>query len=204
MEPELRVLTLPQLRYIYDKELKRTFPAAELMPFDTMVHLMELGRYDMEGFFEGSILLGYAIICVDPTHDYALIDYLGIITEFRNSGLGTKLLTQVKVHCGGYLGILAEAEAPAGPIPEDGELITRRLRFYAQCGFARMPYDMSLFGVPYQTLIYPADNVALAQRVLEAHQRLYHSQFSPHCYERYVQLPLGNEPLRPFSPWEEL
>ncbi len=203
MEPELRVLTLPQLRCIYDEELKRTFPAAELMPYETMVHLMELGRYDMEGFFEGSILLGYAIICVDPNHDYALIDYLGIVTQFRNSGLGTKLLAQIKVHCCGYRGILAEAEAPAGPVPEPGELVARRLHFYTQCGFVRLPYDMSLFGVPYQTLIYPADNVTLVQMVLEAHQRLYHNQFNPNSYDRFVQLPLGNEPLRPFSPWEE-
>lgn len=204
MEPELKVLTLPQVREIYDSELVRTFPSAELMPFHTITALMNRGNYDMQGFFIKGKLLGYAMLCVDARHDFALIDYLGIITELRNDGLGTKLLSLVKNHCRSYLGVLAEVEAPAGPVPEDGELVTRRLRFYARGGFIRLPYDMSLFGVPYEALVYPERNVELPGRVLEAHQRLYQNQFSPQCYERYVQLPLGSEPLRPFSPWEEV
>jgi ribosomal protein S18 acetylase RimI-like enzyme len=157
----------------------------------------------MEGFFVDGKLLGYAMLCVDSAHDYALIDYLGVLRELRNSGMGTKLLDLVKAHCSGYRGVLAEVEAPTGRSTMEDTVIMRRLAFYKRAGFVRLPYDMSLFGVRYRTLVYPLSGALPTERALAAHQRLYHGQFSPKCYERYVQLPLGKEPLRPFSPWAE-
>lgn len=203
MEPELRVLTLTQWKDLYDSELVSSFPPAELMPFETMLHLYRRGLYDIQGFFVGDTLLGYAMLCVDDAHDYALIDYLGVLTGLRNSGMGTRLLGLVKKHCGGYRGVLAEVEAPAGHSTAEDTVIMRRLGFYKRAGFVRLPYDMSLFGVRYRTLVYPAGGAFPVSRVLAAHQRLYREQLSLKCYERYVQLPLGNEALRPCSPWAE-
>lgn len=203
MEPELRVLSAAQLLNLYDNELISTFPAAELMPFDTIMHLADRGLYDLEGLYEGDTLLGYALLCVDSARDYALIDYLGVLTGLRSGGMGTRLLELVKKHCSGYRGILAEVEAPAGHSTLEDTVIMRRLGFYKRGGFVRLPYDMSLFGVRYRTLVCPTAAALPATGALEAHQRLYHGQFSQRCYERYVQLPLGNEKLRPFSPWAE-
>ncbi len=203
MEPELRVLTSSQIKCLYETELIPTFPASELMPIETMMHLNDQGLYDMEGFFVGDTLLGYAMLCVDGARDYALIDYLGVLTGLRNSGMGTKLIKLVKRHYSGYRGVLAEVEAPAGHSTAEDTVIMRRLGFYKRAGFVRLPYDMSLFGVRYRTLVYPAGGAIPASRVLAAHQRLYQGQFSQRCYERYVQLPLGSEKLRPYSPWAE-
>lgn len=203
MEPELKVLTRTQIEYLYDSELIRTFPVTELMPFETMMRLTEQGLYDMEGYFEGDTLLGYAMLCVDHTHDYALIDYFGVLTGLRNSGMGSRLMALVKKHCRAYRGVLAEVEAPAGHSTREDTVIMRRLGFYKRAGFVRLPYDMSLFGIRYRTLVYPAAGAVPVARVLSAHQRLYQGQFGPNFYERYIQLPLGSEKLMPCSPWAE-
>jgi len=203
MEPELRVLTLPQLRNVYDTELVPTFPAAELMPFATMAGLLEQGRYDVLGFFDDDVLLGYALLCVNGAHDFALIDYLGVASGRRNGGLGAILLKLVETHCDGYRGVLAEVEAPNGLSDEEDALIMRRLGFYERAGFVYLPYDMSLFGVHYRVLAYTSAGTVTEEEALAVHQRFYQTQFSPLNYERYVQLPLGDEPLRPFSPWVE-
>jgi GNAT superfamily N-acetyltransferase len=203
MEPELRPLSLPQLKEIYDTELVRTFPAAELMPFSTMASMFEQGRYDTLGFFDGDTLLGYALLSVDVVHDYALIDYLGVASGRRNGGLGAILLKLVESHCDSYQGVLAEVEALAGRSPEADDLIMHRLGFYERAGFVYLPYDMSLFGVQYRVLVFSATGDYREDKVLRIHQRFYQSLFSPSNYERYVQLPLGEEPLKPCSPWME-
>jgi hypothetical protein len=93
----------------------------------------------------------------------------------------------------------AEVESSRGAIigggyryHETDGFFTKRARLCA------LPYDMSLSAFGTGRWFFRRAELSLCQGT-GAHQRLYREQMSLKCYERYVQLPLGNEALNPVT-----
>ena len=55
---ELRLPTLEQLRTVYDADLLKAFPAAELKPLRNMEELWEVDRYRPWCLFDGDEIVG--------------------------------------------------------------------------------------------------------------------------------------------------
>ena len=79
----------------------------------------------------------------------------------------------------------AEAEEP-GAEAEENALRRRRLAFYRRGGFRDLGYTARIFGVPYAMLVSGQSDQAEAA---EAHRRLYHYEFSPWLYRRFIHIP---------------
>ena len=62
---ELRIPTLEQLRTVYDRDLRASFPAAELKPLRNIEEMWAAGRYRPWCLFDGDDIAGEAFLCWD-------------------------------------------------------------------------------------------------------------------------------------------
>jgi GNAT superfamily N-acetyltransferase len=200
---ELRELTAPELKWLYDQEMRAAFPPQELKPLSSMERMRALGRYQPLGLWEEDRLLAYALMWLAPGVPFVLLDYLGTVAHLRSQGIGSRLLDLLSRHYAGYQGIFGESEAPEAGPPQEEPLRRRRLGFYARNGFRYAGYDCALFGVHYQVLVRGGEGVS-PQTLMEAHRDLYQQQHPSHIFQRYIQIPLlPGEAVRPTADWRE-
>ena len=91
---KLNELSPQQLAQLYRQELTSAFPPEELKPLRSMLSLMEQGRYQALGLYDGEDLVAYALIWLEPGCPFALLDYLGTMAGLRDRGLGSRMLTE--------------------------------------------------------------------------------------------------------------
>lgn len=185
-EFHLERLTRDSLRVIYEEHLVHDFPPAERKPLRAMEKLMDAGRY--EGYAlcgSASKPLAYALLWSDAEGGYVLLDYLALCRDqSHGAGLGTALLSLLKTVCRHSRGVLVEAEAEdQGDDPVQNR---RRMDFYHRAGFSDLGYIANIFGVRYEMLFW---GEGTAEEVMEAHQRLYHYEFNPWLYRKFIKIP---------------
>ena len=132
---KLNELSPQQLAQLYRQELTSAFPPEELKPLRSMLSLMEQGRYQALGLYDGEDLVAYALIWLEPGCPFALLDYLGTMAGLRDRGLGGRMLDLLAEHYAHFRGIFGEAEAPENGDPAGDPLRRRRLAFYQRNGF---------------------------------------------------------------------
>ena len=181
---ELRFPTEQQLEAVYDRELRRAFPASELKPLRAMLRLMERGRYKPYCLFDGEEIAGTAFLWLGHP-GWAVLDYLCVAESHRNGGLGAMILEKLR-ETEPEMMIFGEVEAPEDA--PDPEMARRRLAFYARCGLKTAGYDTEMFGVHYKTLYLPGREVEDAE-LMEQHRYIYESSFTPENFRKYVQIP---------------
>ena len=190
---ELRRLTDRELIPWYEQELTEAFPPNERKPFGDILALMDQGRYEVWGLFEGEALLGYATLWMEPgDKSCILLDYLGVTAARRNGGLGSQIVRMLAERLAGKSLLLIEAERPVeGDDPAENALRRRRLAFYERCGLIPA-YDMATCGMRFTTFLpeRPAD---LAP-VTALHKAIYGPVRTD------VKVPLGPDELPPGPP----
>lgn len=185
---ELKRLTLDDLHLVYTRDLVRDFPPEERKPLSAMEKLYAAGRYDLWGLFQEGELSAYALLWRDPEGNFVLLDYLGVCQgKPRGMGIGTVMVKALMEAYAAASGILVEAEAEDSGLP-DGEASVRRRRldFYRQLGFRELNYIARIFGVRYAMFL---SGERPEGEAMDAHQRLYHYEFTPWLYDRFVQIP---------------
>ena len=120
---ELRLPTLEQLRTVYDADLLKAFPAAELKPLRNMEELWEVDRYRPWCLFDGDEIVGECFLWLGHP-GWALLDYLCVSNARRNGGLGAVLLQKLRERESGTV-IFGESEAPEDA--PDAAMAARRL-----------------------------------------------------------------------------
>lgn len=75
---ELRLLSEPQLRQIYQSYVKADFPPSERRPLSSIRSLRRTGYYDTWGIYETDQLLAYAFVWRTANGRCALPDYLAV------------------------------------------------------------------------------------------------------------------------------
>lgn len=181
---ELRLPSLEQLRTVYDRDLKKSFPAAELKPLRNIEQGWEEGLYLPYCLFDGDNIVGEAFLWLGHP-GWALLDYLCVADGCRNGGIGSVILQKLREREAGTV-IFGESEAPEDA--PDPEMAQRRLGFYARNGLRTAYYDTEMFGVHYKTLYLAAGDVD--EDVLQQeHRYVYESTFSADKYHKYVRIP---------------
>lgn len=194
---EFRPVTGGALRDWYDRELTQAFPPNERKPLPNILALIDQGRYEVWGLFDGDTLLGYATLWMEPADKSCiLLDYLGVTAARRNGGLGSQIVRMLAERLAGKSLLLIEAERPVeGDDPAENALRRRRLAFYERCGLIPA-YDMATCGMRFTTFLpeRPAD---LAP-VMALHKAIYGPVRTD------VKVPLGPDELPPGPPaWME-
>ncbi|WP_419026951.1 GNAT family N-acetyltransferase [Intestinimonas butyriciproducens] len=185
---ECKRLDLDALHLVYREHLTPDFPPAERKPLSAMEKLLSAGRYEPWGLYRGEELMAYALLCRDPEGGFVLLDYLGVCRDKpRGQGIGTVMVAHLMGQYRHVSGILVEAEAEGDDAsPEENGLRARRLAFYRRLGFRELGYVARIFGMRYAMLLY-GDRTG--EEAMEAHQRLYHYEFSPWLYDRFIHIP---------------
>ena len=185
---ECKRLDLDALHLVYREHLTPDFPPAERKPLSAMEKLLSAGRYEPWGLYRGEELMAYALLWRDPEGGFVLLDYLGVCRDKpRGQGIGTVRVAHLMGQYRHVSGILVEAEAEGDDAsPEENGLRARRLAFYRRLGFRELGYVARIFGVRYAMLLY-GDRTG--EEAMEAHQRLYHYEFSPWLYDRFIHIP---------------
>ena len=185
---ECKRLDLDALHLVYREHLTPDFPPAERKPLSAMEKLLSAGRYEPWGLYRGEELMPYALLWRDPEGGFVLLDYLGVCRDKpRGQGIGTVMVAHLMGQYRHVSGILVEAEAEGDDAsPEENGLRARRLAFYRRLGFRELGYVARIFGVRYAMLLY-GDRTG--EEAMEAHQRLYHYEFSPWLYDRFIHIP---------------
>lgn len=185
---ECKRLDLDALHLVYREHLTPDFPPAERKPLSAMEKLLSAGRYEPWGLYRGEELMAYALLWRDPEGGFVLLDYLGVCRDKpRGQGIGTVMVAHLMGQYRHVSGILVEAEAEGDDAsPEENGLRARRLAFYRRLGFRELGYVARIFGVRYAMLLY-GDRTG--EEAMEAHQRLYHYEFSPWLYNRFIHIP---------------
>ena len=185
---ECKRLDLDALHLVYREHMTPDFPPAERKPLSAMEKLLSAGRYEPWGLYRGEELMAYALLWRDPEGGFVLLDYLGVCRDKpRGQGIGTVMVAHLMGQYRHVSGILVEAEAEGDDAsPEENGLRARRLDFYRRLGFRELGYVARIFGVRYAMLLY-GDRTG--EEAMEAHQRLYHYEFSPWLYDRFIHIP---------------
>ena len=168
---ELRPIA--DLEQWYARELTEAFPPNERKPLAEIRALLEAGRYEALGLYDGAALLGFANLWREPAAPgYVLLDYLGVTASRRNGGLGSLILRKLAGQCAGRCGVLTEAEWPD---PDSGApeevLRRRRVGFYVRNGFVPV-YEMAACGVRLQALLL-GEPPARLEELMAVHRAIY-------------------------------
>lgn len=181
---ELKLPTEAQLTEVYKRDLKASFPAAELKPLRAMKAALRRGAYRPWCLFDGDDIVGEAFLwTVVP--GFCLFDYLCVTSTRRNDGLGSAIIEKlVETERGNVL----FGEAEIASYAPDRAMAERRLAFYRRNGAKQAGYDTCAFGVPYHTL-YWADEPVADDKLCAAHEATYRSSFSRLVYKKYIKIP---------------
>ena len=196
---ELRLPTQEQLRLIYNRDLRQSFPPSEMKTLAFIRSTWERGRYRPYCLFDGEEIVGEGFLWLGRP-GWALLDYLCVAEGRRNGGAGALMLDLLRRAEPGTV-ILVESEAPVhAPDPAMAE---RRLGFYARCGLRTAGYDTDVFGAHYKTL-YLSEGPVPDGRLIEENRFIYQDRFPKEKYDRYVRIPRdpAAEPI-PQIPWNE-
>ena len=169
-----RLLSESQLRDMYDRELGRDFPAAELRPCAGAAELVRRGVYRPWGVFApgengAPALCAYLFLAGPAAPDGpVLLDYFGVLPSFRAAGLGGVLLGQLARRENRT--ILIESELPQRA--PDPAMARRRLGFYGRCGALLTPFWDRAFQGWFQVMVLCAPGADTARQQAAAGQDL--------------------------------
>ena len=159
----VKLLSREETVSVYRQLAPLHFPEDELKPVSAIEALFDQNAYLGLGLYlqsdnsgmaeEDHPLLGYALFLTIPKLDTVLLDYYAILEQYRDLGLGSIFLQELKNHFKDYHGIFIETEAPDSATDEEERLLrNRRNAFYYKNGAHRTDIACTLFGVPFNIL----------------------------------------------------
>ncbi len=166
---EFRLMTEREIEAWYYGAFGEAFAENERKPLSDILALIAGGRYELWGLFGGKTMLGYAAIWKKEGVALRLLDYLGVVAERRNGGLGADMLARI-----GAWGVpfVTESELPVeGDSEVENAIRRRRIAFYERNGLLPV-YEMATCGSKWQALVLNAEQYALSD-VMRWHKELY-------------------------------
>ncbi|MDF2854570.1 MAG: hypothetical protein K0Q87_421 [Neobacillus sp.] len=138
--------SLEELKTLYPR-LQADFAADELKDYEHLKMLVTQKNYKfmLAKHKFSSEIIGYAFVYEIAYVNALWLDYIAIVSEFRNGGYGTIFFNKiVEYKPEGNLGLFIEVE-----IPEEAEGATRveqlrRIRFYERLGAKRLSINYEL------------------------------------------------------------
>lgn len=166
---DFRKMTEREIEQWYHGAFAEAFAENERKPLADIFALISEGRYELWGLFEEAEMLGYAAIWKRAGIPLRLLDYLGVVKERRNGGLGASMLSLLREQ---GVPTVTESELPvAGDSEAENAIRLRRIAFYERNGFSPT-YEMATCGLRWQALVLGVEEFALAE-VMRWHKELY-------------------------------
>lgn len=131
------------------------FPEDERKPLELIQLSYEKQYTKIMKVLYKSEMVGFMVLNRVKEKGYAVLDYLAILPQYRNSKFGTKalqiLLEQEKENSGIFIEI---EKVGLGKDTEENLLREKRKQFYEKVGFKKLNFDLFLFDVIYTPYLF--------------------------------------------------
>ncbi len=179
--PDIRQLTLEELRQIYRTYMREDFPLMELRPWFSIGRAWEREEYSAYGYYDEDRLIAYAAFYSCGGDPHILMDYLAVVPDLRGRGIGSSFLAELLPAIPDIDGIFIEAESPDPEKDEETNAVReKRIDFYLANGAVTTGVGCHLFGVDYRILYMPREKEPMEkEEFYEAVCRLYRELYRP-------------------------
>lgn len=131
------------------------FPEDERKPLELIQSSCEKKYTKIIEILYKSELVGFMLLNRVKDNGYAVLDYLAILPQYRNSKFGTKALQILLEQEKESRGIFIEIEKVGlGKDTEENLLREKRRNFYKKIGFKKLNFDLFLFDVIYTPYLF--------------------------------------------------
>lgn len=131
------------------------FPEDERKPIELLQASYEKSYTTIREILYKNEMVGFMVLNRVKDKGYAVLDYLAILPQYRNSKFGTKalqiLLEQEKENSGIFIEI---EKVGLGKDAEENLLREKRKQFYEKVGFRKLNFDLFLFDVIYTPYLF--------------------------------------------------
>lgn len=183
---ELRILDETELIKLYTNEGHRDFPESELKPLDVVEKLYREGNYEPVCFYEDGKLMAYALQVILKNGKSVLLDYLAVTPEYRDRGIGSKVLRALQEYYRGKADfIMIESEHPLEAPDKTAAL--RRLEFYKRAGARLTDTQVRLFDILFLIFALPCGDTADIEAAAEM-EKIYRVTVPPELYDGVVDI----------------
>ncbi|MCK9223445.1 MAG: GNAT family N-acetyltransferase [Candidatus Muirbacterium halophilum] len=140
--------------------MKIDFPEYELMDLLHFKKLIFEGNYKGIKFFYNKNFVAYCFYYITADKKFLWLDYFAVLSEFRNMGIGSKILLFIKENFN-VNGVFLELEIPKF----DDDFCKRRIEFYERNNAIKLNIDynfktkgndyisMFIYYIPFEDLI---------------------------------------------------
>lgn len=146
MSIKLRKMDEKEITKIYESRMRHDFPVTELKPLENMIDMMERGVYECLLVSENDEPVGYALVLILNDFPYGLLDYLGVFSEKRNQGYGSRILSALADYYKDRK-LIIESEYPKDA--PDEQMAERRIGFYQRNGAVNTGVESRIYGVHF-------------------------------------------------------
>ncbi|MBP7348422.1 MAG: hypothetical protein KA965_07050 [Butyrivibrio sp.] len=183
----IKKLELAEIQLIYEKYMKKDFPASELRPFAQTQRLYLEGHYEGYGMYDDQdLFVAYALYIKPPRHEIhaVLLDYLAVVSSARGTGSGSIFLQQMQQMFHDTDVILLEVENPDYALTrEDLYMRKKRIRFYMKNELSTTGIQTRVYDMEYKILAMPLRHEPSDHEVIQAMSGIYHKLFDPAVFE---------------------
>lgn len=186
---EMKILNEQEVSGIYERDMQRDFPKAEIKPLKTILNLLKQGHYRCYGAFEEGRLCAY-LFFVWENKDLALLDYFAVLPAYRRMGIGGRALTLSAEALAeeGFWGILFEIEQIS--LAKDEAQKKQRMdrkKFYIRNGCRESGLKTEIFGTGYEILYLLLGKKALnCEQMLKSYEEIYHRMVKKEYFAKNV------------------
>lgn len=183
-----RELSREERRVLHQEQMKRDFPPDELKPLDMLEDLIGRGINSVWGCFLNGAMIGYFVLAQESGSGMILLDYLAVLPEYRDSGLGSLILRKLRENLSERAYLLIESENPEMALDEEEEqLRRRRVSFYQRNGGTLSSLKIWLFGVDYSVLTVCKGEPPSATQQEQDYCALYRKMLSQERFEKKIR-----------------
>lgn len=183
----IKLLTLEEIKQVYQAHMKRDFPPTELRTLKSIQSLHRQGLYECFGYFDEDLdLVAYAFCAKSIKHSLILLDYYAVISTKRQNGIGSQFLQALKPYLKAD-GILIEVETPEVTVSkEENQIRSRRIAFYERNGAHLTAVGGSIFGVHFTVMYLPLQQQLPDKELLSNIQQLYRQMVPASLFKLFV------------------
>lgn len=183
---EINKLNIRQVIAVYNKSLKKEFPANERRPLLMIIRGIIAGTYECLGAFYKGRIIGYAFF-LRHNNDY-LWDYLAVLKRYRCKGAGSQIIKAVREYYSSAESVIGEVEDSAcASSNEDAQIKARRYNFYLRNGCVDTGVKTVTFGAHF-IIIQISGKKLSRENVVKLYQMHYKTSLPKWLYEGNIKI----------------
>ena len=140
-----------QLRQLYET----AFPEQEQIPYDDLIHLLDVMDIDYTAYYDGDMLVGLTMVLRLSRYNWGW--YFAVREELRGKGYGQAILTSVLDKYRAQQPFVIDIESPLQPDAPNPEQRNRRHAFYLRNGLKDTGANRTYNGITF-TIMSSSDD----------------------------------------------